>query len=507
MKYGLILMGILWGWNHSEAAVSMTDLQRIYHKLTTAVGDYRQEIPHLEIRTTKGQVATYSRLKNTIYIEEAVLAVCEEFGQQTDDAIAFLLAHELTHFYQKHDWQEAGFASTFLSSKTTFERQRSDEEEADTYGAFVSYLAGYETVKIIPTLLEKLYVAYNLTEQTMSNYPTLATRQSVANQVCEQVKKLIRIYEAGNYFFALDQLEEAYYCFQYVAKYVRCKEVLNNLGATALYAATLMTDYDQLAFAYPIALDPKLPLRAPSDLTKKELLAVANEQLSLATQYDPTYYRAFINLVCVYEMQQLPRQQNELLQQLAGLSLSTTERAQLLILQGITAAHQQQNSDAKQFFKQAKKLTNDYFIKRLAKRNEKILAGKSFENATPPTTVINDQINDYDLLLHSPEPQQHVVLSNNGVNDIILMWQTLPNALFFSMNNKKVLLTTTVQVSTQKGIRIGDQSEQINSNYDSDATPLIAKGGHWFVQPTQGLIFELTDNGQSLKRWGIYRVD
>ncbi|MFK7935325.1 MAG: hypothetical protein AB8G22_17560 [Saprospiraceae bacterium] len=506
MKFSLTFIGIFICWS-SFAAVSTAELEAIFKNLTTAIGDYRQEIPQLEIRSSKGQVATYSRLNNTIYIEKAAIAVCEQFGEQTRDAIAFLLAHELTHFYQKHDWQEAGFASTFLSSKMTFEQQRADEVEADTYGAFMSYLAGYQTIDIIPILLEKLYTDYELTDENLSSYPSLANRQSVANQVCEQVKTLIRIYEAGNYFFALDQLEEAFYCFQYVAKYVRCKEVMNNLGATALAAASLMSDREQLPFAYPIALDPQLPLRAPSGLTKKELLIVAEKQLNSATQYDPTYYRAFINLACVFELQEKPERLKVLIEQLDNLPLSTIEQGQVLILKGIAAARKAEQNTAKQFFKKARSMAKDPFIQLLGKHNEQVLNQKTPIYRSLSMSMIDDQINDYNLILNNPTPQESILLHHDGVNDIRLEWLQMPTAIFIQMGKGKVLMTADKNLTTRKGIRIGDATENLLKIYDSNESPLIAKGKQWLIHSASGLIFELAKDGRTVQKWGIYQVD
>lgn len=482
-------------------------VEEIFTKLTTAVGDYRSELPRLEIRSSKGQVATYSRLTNTIYIEQAALDICNQFNENESSAIAFLLAHELTHFYQKHDWQEAGFATSFLTKSNTFAQHIGDEQEADTYGAFLSYLAGYQTINIIPKLLDVIYQDYVLNDANLTAYPPLATRKNVANKTCERVTELIKVYEAGNYLFALNQLEEAYYCYNYVAKFIRCKEVYNNLGATALYAATLLTDYNQLQFVYPIALDPQLPLRTPAALTKKELLNTATINLSLATQYDPTYYTAFINLACAYELQQNEKAITALIQQLQNLPLTKKEQAQVLILQGILAARKANKTAAKQYFQQAKNLYDDLFIKELVKYNERILAGKKIPTSefTPPV-FISDQIDGYNLLTSTPSVMQSLPLGNDGITDILLQMSQTTNGDYFQINNVKLLIVNNLNLKTSKSVGKDSNISVLIKQYKNTSNSIKTSGDYWVVCPSNGLIFELEKDLEKVQKWGIFVV-
>lgn len=485
---------------------TLADVQHIFTQLTTAVGDYRSDLPQLEIRSSKGQVATYSRLNNTIYIEQAALDICEQFATKKESAIAFLLAHELTHFYQKHDWQEAGFATSFLSKNVIFDQYKSNEEEADTYGAFISHLAGYETISIIPELLDKIYEVYVLADKDLSSYPTLKKRKSVATQVCKKVKDLLHVYEMGNYLFALNQLENAYYCYNYIAKFIRCKEVFNNLGATALAAATLLKDYNQQQFAYPIALDAHLPLRAPAVLTKQQLLTTAAENLALATQYDPTYYIAFISLACTYELQKNTTTYQNLINKLQTLPLTPTEQAQVQILQGITAARKNNTTVAKKYFQQAKNTVNNIFIKKLVQRNEKILAGKPLKLTERESSIfIEDKVDGYNLLTQTPPVQQTITLANDGIQDILLQIGETTQADFFQLNGCKVLMTKQKGLRTKAGIGQGAGGADVEKAYANNKT-LNVMGRNWLVCPTAGLLFEMDDNSKKVTKWGIYMI-
>src|SRR5690606_9520990 len=143
--------------------------------------------------------------------------ICETMGANAESALAFIIGHELTHFYQQHDWEEAGFGTTFLAEKNIFTKHTYHEEEADMYGAFVAHLAGYNTLEIVSGLLDKIYKEYKLAIK-MDNYPTLGERKAVTNKVREKIEKLIEIYDNANYFAALGWHMQAVHCYEYLLK-------------------------------------------------------------------------------------------------------------------------------------------------------------------------------------------------------------------------------------------------------------------------------------------------
>lgn len=478
------------------------DIHHIFHQLTEAVGDQSRNLPTLKIRPGKSKVAAYSSEKNTIFIDQVALDICRQFGEQEASAIAFLIAHELTHFYQKHDWTESGFATTFLSGAKRYDRHKANEKEADIYGAFISYLAGYQTVTIIPNLLSRIYEVYELDDEKLLAYPNLKERQAVSHEVCQQVKTLIQVYETGNFLFALHQLEEAYYCYQYVSKFIRCKEVFNNLGATALYAATSIQNYQSENYAYPIALDPHLPLRSPAELTKNELLSTAIEQLSNAVAYDPTYYSAFINLACAYELNNQQKAYQSLTTKLKQLPLSQKQQAQLLILEGIVAA-KQQNRQAKSLFQQARKMSHHSFIKQLAKYNEQLTLGKRVKTKyVARKTSIEDQIEGYNMLTHRPTTNQSVWLNSQTT---VLEIGEMQQSLFATINQHQLLWTRHTNAATVQNVKVGMKATAIFEAYGTTEQTINSVGGNWLIHAEKGLIFEI-DEKDRVVAWGIFML-
>lgn len=476
------------------------NIASIYERLTDAVGDYRTSLPTLEIRAGKRQVATYSRLNNKIYLDQAAIDICDQFGADAESAIAFLLGHELTHFYQNHDWQE----SNFLSLTANFDKHMAEEEEADTYGAFVSHLAGFETIEIIPDLLDKIYDAYVKDEADLANYPSLAQRKSVAKQVCKKVSDLIQIYETGNYLFALQQLEEAYYCYDYVSKFIRCKEIFNNLGATALYAASTITSHNEQGFIYPIYLDTDLPIRAPGNFTKEQLLKIAVEKLSKATQYDPSYYTAFINLACAHEMSGNLTSYQTLNNQLKNLPIKEEQKMQLLILEGISAAKLNREEEAFELFQLAKKKMKYSFIGQLAKQNIQALKDKAVKLKSVPSSIyIQDEIGSYNLITNSPQQAKRLIFDKNGFQ--VHITKSL-SADYAEIGFKsKLLITHSIHEKTRKGMGVGNDLSELESAYRDGVQNKQFAGGHWIVLYDKGLIFQI-DN-RKIVAWGIFMLE
>ena len=91
---------------------------RVYERLRAARGDFRYPVPTLYM-TQKEEVAEMNYRENTIYLGEKAFNVCESFGAESESAIAFILGHELTHYYEKHAWRDNFAVENETSSLST----------------------------------------------------------------------------------------------------------------------------------------------------------------------------------------------------------------------------------------------------------------------------------------------------------------------------------------------------------------------------------------------------
>ena len=484
-------------------------MTQVYERLKIAIGDRERAWPALEIRPGASSVLAYNKRKNIIYVDEQALQICESFGAQQADAFAFLLAHEMTHFYQNHDWQEAGFASSFLTNKHSYNAHIIDEKEADLFGAFVTHLAGYRSIKLIPTIFDKIYVAYNL-QQELQDYPPLAQRKATANEVCEKVKELIQIFETANYLNAIGAYTDAATAYGYVLQFVKYKELYNNAGASLVAAAALQPNYGQLPFRYPIELDLEIPLREGTDADKANLLSQAILYLSSAAKMDPSHYATFINLACAYSLANQLAETAALLTRLEGMVQTSKQQAEVVLLKGILKTQQQAKEEAFRLFQQASDLSREEGIVQLAKFNSQLLTSAfSVPNAIRRTNLSTENIGGIDLTYENDFPFKVFTLKDQfSYEEKQLQLYNSPSALLVHLvtSTKKIALLTTAKrgAVTQKGIGVGRSLAQIKQVYATyDSKILNHSRGYYLVYPQLKLIFNLNDRNEVMA-WGIF---
>ncbi len=482
-------------------------VQKIFKELTTTVGDYSQALPKITIRSQKRFGASYRRSENTIFIEQAALDVCASFGADEESAIAFLLGHELTHYYQKHDWQEKGFTTGFLTTQSTFQKNIQHEKEADMYSAFITHLTGYNSIKILPDLLERIYVAYALKDKTLSSYPPLAERKSLAHSVCKTVQGLIDIYQSANYLFVLGKYEEALVSYEYLLKYIKYKELYNNIGLCALYITLPITRRD-FPFVYPLTLDPTIPLRAPNGFTKEELIQKAIHNFSIATSYDASYFLSYLNLICAYDLNNQYQEASRLLNEIRPLATQAKQRQQLLIIEGIIAFRQQHKKLTRDYFSQIGNQTDFPDLERIAQLNLEILDGYSLpEPVSQDQPFVEDKIGNVNLLFYENEENSFILRDLPLDKQSVAIQKLAESKVYIFNTNQKITkfqFTSSVQSTTKQGIRIGSDSKYIQSVYPNTKKKWISHiHGTYLLLAAKGLIFDLNHNNQVVE-WGIF---
>lgn len=287
----------------------ISTVERVIQQLFTANGNFQIKKPMVEMRMTTQQVAAYIPSKNLVIIEDKAYQICQTMGKDSLDALAFLLGHELTHAYQ-HAQSKTGFISNFLSYDKAKNADTNKEKEADVQGAFNAYLAGYDIQNNIPSILEKIYIAYQLKGKTLSGYPTYEERLKVANEVQKKVNDLIQIYETANLMTAVGQYAFAQLCYENILELYQNREIYNNLGVISALAATELSTKNGDMWSYPYEIDWQTRLshkksrgeETTSDEMQKEhliLLKKAQTYFDKAYKMDKSYTPAAINALCV----------------------------------------------------------------------------------------------------------------------------------------------------------------------------------------------------------------
>lgn len=280
---------------------------RIFDKLVEARGDFRLPVPKLVMLRGKkdGNAAFMNYQKHEVQLEEIAYNTAVEYG---DAGLAFLLAHELTHYYEKHGWRK-GFAQEYGDLKIGMKLQKLtdkvvNETEADYLGGFLTYSAGYGLFEEGPEMIRNIYKAYNWGDGESENYPSMTDRQALLQRTKEKLESLIDIFEMANLLTAIGRYDEAYQYYQYVALRYQSREIYNNLGVTKLLEAMEEFEEKELVFRFPVQLDLDFSgsKGAGAGSSREAKIRQALLQFDAAISLDPDYAPAYLNKACAYAL-------------------------------------------------------------------------------------------------------------------------------------------------------------------------------------------------------------
>ncbi|MBK8722263.1 MAG: hypothetical protein IPL95_08325 [Saprospiraceae bacterium] len=331
----------------------------IYQRLINARGDFRYLVPKLYLKQEESHVASIDYNKSEIVLEKKAYDVCSKFG---DAAIAFLLAHELTHYYEKHAYGKIFFASEIVDLNVSkninsVQNQVLNETQADYLGGFLAYSAGFGLFEKGDSLIANLYQSYGLGEN-LDGYPSKSDRMVLSKRIAEKVKTLVDVFEMANLLSAIGKHHEAYLYYKYILNQYQSREIYNNLGVSAVMDAMTYFNKDSLKFSYVNEMD--VQFRGSRDLAnrKDSILKQAIFHFDAAISLDPDYSIAYLNKANAYALlNNLSKAKFYLEEEALPIVLKTKTNSKTLsdihVLQGIIAAREGNNSLATTFFNKA----------------------------------------------------------------------------------------------------------------------------------------------------------
>ena len=281
----------------------------IYNKLAEARGDKRFQLPSFRLASGKKYMAFLEGDGLSIGLEETAYDICEKHGE---NAIAALIGHELTHFYEKHQWSR-GFVQDFddleigqkLKAINGYQKVN-NETQADYLGGFLAYSAGYNVFQGMPQLYKELYNAYNL-EDEMPGYPNLKDRIELAKRSVKKVNSLVEVFEIANLLTAMDRFSAARSLYKYILQEYQGREIYNNLGVLTVFEAMEYMSEEERKYRLPIELDLTLGAGTRSGFgqNEKDSIRVALLQEALgyfknAISLDSDYAPGYLNMGCAY---------------------------------------------------------------------------------------------------------------------------------------------------------------------------------------------------------------
>lgn len=487
----------------------------IYNRLIQARGDFRFPVPSLNLINEERRVAGIDYDQLNVVLESKALGVCNTFGAEADAAIAFLLAHELTHYYEKHAWRSS-FAEDNSDLKIGLELDKvtddaANETQADYLGGFLAYSAGFGMFQKGPEIIQSLYKAYGLKNE-IPGYPSLSDRQALSRRTAEKIASLVDVYEMANLLAAVGKYEYAYEYYRHLLLEYQSREIYNNLGVTAVLDA--LRTMETPKYRYPIEMDLETPAAKAGmglDPAKNEKLRQALFHFDAAISLDPNYAPAYLNKACVYSlMGDLVRARfyaNIEARQASKVGNYPKVAKDIDVLMGIIEAQSNSVEKARVLFQAAEKAGHPLGkinLRTLLKQPplKEIPAGtlwpavEKIENAT-----LDESAQDLRF-----DPKKKVDISRQleflqtppiGTDSKILinLWGKQEKILFH-------LTTPTYKGKTARQVGIGDTRASIVKAYGEPGKSLETPNGQIMVY--EKILFIIGKEGK-LERWATYQ--
>ncbi len=505
----------------TESANNLNDtedyenVKKIYDDLVNARGDYRYPVPRLFLSDREQYGAFIDYNTNEITLEKKALDVCMKHG---NEAIAFMLGHELTHYYEKHAWKGT-FAKenvdlTIGSTLGALDTKVLQETEADYLGGFLAYTAGYGMFDKSDEIIKDLYKTYNL-DNSMAGYPILSDRIKLSNRTTKKLEALVDVFEMANYLLAADRTAETYALYDYILKFYQSNKLYNNLGTIAVNEALKLFKPHQLKFKYVNELDINFKVSrnnfngsrntdVPIDEQINTFLDNAILQFKAAINLDPSYAPAYLNKANAYALKrEWTKAEFYLNEEALPIALKNATKYKktledITILQGIIAAETGDTATAKIKFASLSQSN------RLADQNLKALNGEViYVSATTRPLKNTDAVGGMTIekfLLDKPVNLEKSI----GINGDITFHQYSPDnenyKIFYidkvqgrrKLRMVMIYPTEKYEGSTSKSIKIGSTLNEVITAYGDPISEIETTEGQLLTY--DNLFFITADN-------------
>jgi tetratricopeptide (TPR) repeat protein len=285
----------------------------IYKRLVEARGDRRFNPPKFKMDSNERFAAYLESDGLSIGLEEKIYDLCMGLGEKEGEkAIAAILGHELTHFYEKHQWR-TGFVNSFEGLKVADKLREGDllylidcETQADYLGNFLAYSAGFEVFYDLPKFYDLLYESYKLPD-TLMGYPEKEDRKKLALMTLEKTRELVEVFDVANLLTAIGNYEDARAFYKHILVQYQGREIYNNMGILTVLSALSYFSPEERKYRIPLELDLNFGSSSRQGFVSKEkirrdLLQEAINYFDNAISMDSKYASAYLNKACAYFM-------------------------------------------------------------------------------------------------------------------------------------------------------------------------------------------------------------
>lgn len=284
------------------------------------------KIVPLKEKQVIAEYSTTSQGLPLIKIDQKLINICFSMGKDSLNALAFILSHELSHYYKDDNWCMDYAGLKFKTNpalardiKASEKYNKGKEIIADKEGMIYASIAGYSSFTVFNRLIDSVYIKYKL-QHNLSGYPTKDERKLISRDASIDAEKWLSTFNSSLKFINEGKYESAIDSLTYLSQKFPSREVYNNLGIAKTRKALLLKpkSYEEVnfpeKFLYPLEIENKTRLsredtRGVNENVNEEmayLLTGAEKAFQEAIRIDPEFTKGFINLACVYDLLDKP---------------------------------------------------------------------------------------------------------------------------------------------------------------------------------------------------------
>lgn len=316
----IAMTGVLYG-QETYPSLTAIDIQVFEEVAVEVVNSFKSTIParqsqklrYPEIGLStdhyKSRIATYNATLDIIEVDTLALQVCKAMGngERYRGACAFLLGHELQHWYDCRV-DEILCTDTHFMSLHKDGATKADERNADIMGGIHAMLLGYDIQSVLPPLIDELYDAYQLKGKVVSNYPSYTERKQMAAIAQQNINELDLILNTANVLLVSENYKAAEQLYQAFDKKFTSPEVQANIGVLHLLQGLNFSEFNNDNFIYPIEIASQTRLTKSSELPlpksksvprrRADFYKIAQQKFDNLIQDYPSNHKLLVYKMC-----------------------------------------------------------------------------------------------------------------------------------------------------------------------------------------------------------------
>lgn len=372
-------------WTPDAEILDVPDTQKHLDqicRLLVSHSDAREGWINFSVRILNSpNLRTISLPDGRIYVYKGFLSFVREELDDSDDVMAFILAHEIAHVIFHHAQRAFESENSLLGiikdeaiEPAIRSLSQADEYEADRYGVLYAYRAGYNPYASV-RFLEKL-IAIRGDIAPGGRYPTHSERIERIHEYLTSVNIVYTSFEKGLKALMADNCKDAIRDFTvFLRLFPNSIGARNNLGVAYHKQGYLASDKantwkktDDIDLDSYIRYQVLARTRGDEKIDRNEMLQKAMQQFNLCISQNPSYAPAINNLASVYNDMGKVQQAKELYQKAIKVSPNRPEPHNNLGVLYCKLAESNKNDSEKealwnkatQQFKKAVKLNANY---------------------------------------------------------------------------------------------------------------------------------------------------